>query len=83
MHCSNLIHKSVLVSILLNLCLPYILKPYALKDEIKPPNGAASLPLKGQFMHMMIHHSQVPFMSSLIVGLIVFLSNYLAYSFKL
>ena len=41
--------------------------------------GAASLSLKSQFMHMMIHHNQVPFMSSIIIAIIVGLSVYLGY----
>ena len=46
----------------------------ATPEEIKPPLGANSLSMKSQFMHMMVHHNQVPFMSSIIVGLIVGLS---------
>ena len=66
--------KAMLVGILLNLVLPFILKPFATASEIKPPSGAANLDFKGQFMHMMVHHHQVPIMSSLIVALIVGLS---------
>ena len=70
--------KAIIVSVLLNLFLPFILKPFATAAEIKPPNGAADLDFKGQFMHMMVHHNQVPIMSSLIVALIVGLSIYIA-----
>lgn len=82
MHCSELIKKATIVSIVLNLLLPKLLTPYATEDEIKPPNGAKSLSPKGQFMHMMVHHNQVPVMSSFIVALIVFLSNYIAYAYR-
>tara|TARA_B100000073_G_scaffold337541_1_gene333577 strand:- start:454 stop:825 length:372 start_codon:yes stop_codon:yes gene_type:complete len=68
--------KATAISILLNLILPFILTPFASENQIKPPKGAASLSLVGQFMHMMVHHNQVMFMSSVIVGLIVFLSVY-------
>lgn len=51
-----------------------IFKPLATQEEIKPPNGASNLSLKGQFMHMLVHHGQVPFTSSVIVALIVGLS---------
>ena len=68
--------KATAISILLNLILPLILTPFASENQIKPPKGAASLSLVGQFMHMMVHHNQVMFMSSVIVGLIVFLSVY-------
>ena len=66
--------KCVTIAIALNIILPFILTPFASVSEIKPPNGAAMLSFKGQFMHMMVHHNQVIFMSSFIVGLIVFLS---------
>tara|TARA_Y100000592_G_C5392712_1_gene279063 strand:+ start:68 stop:316 length:249 start_codon:yes stop_codon:yes gene_type:complete len=75
---TTLILKACVVGIILNLVLPFILKPFATPQEIKPPNGAASLSYKGQFMHMMVHHNQVPFMSSLIIALIVGLSVFFA-----
>ena len=75
---TTLILKACVFGIILNLVLPFILKPFATPQEIKPPNGAASLSYKGQFMHMMVHHNQVPFMSSLIIALIVGLSVFFA-----
>lgn len=69
--------NSVIYGVILNLILPLILKPFATKEEIMPQNGAASLSLKGQFMHMMVHHNQVPFMSSVIIAIIVGLSVFL------
>ena len=79
MNCSTLINKSVIIAVALNIILPILLKPYATPDEIKPPNGAANLSFKGQFMHMMVHHNQVIFTSSVIVALIVYLSMRIAY----
>tara|TARA_B100001094_G_scaffold271941_1_gene277501 strand:+ start:7184 stop:7432 length:249 start_codon:yes stop_codon:yes gene_type:complete len=73
----------IIFGIILNLVLPLILKPFATPEEVRPTNGAASLSLKGQFMHMMIHHNQVPFMSSVIIAIIVGLSVYLSHQFKL
>jgi hypothetical protein len=70
----NLVLKSVCFSILLNLLLPFILRPFATEEEKMPEGGATTLSYKGQFMHMMVHHNQVPFMSSFIVALIVGLS---------
>lgn len=64
----------VAISIMINLILPQILKPLATKDQKKPPDGAEKLPFFDQLMHMFVHHAQVPFSSSLIVGVIVFLS---------
>ncbi len=71
---SKIILYAVLVAVVLNIVLPLVLKPFATEEEIKPSNGAASLSLKGQFMHMMVHHNQVIFTSSVIVGLIVAIS---------
>tara|TARA_B100000035_G_C21006192_1_gene557363 strand:- start:438 stop:692 length:255 start_codon:yes stop_codon:yes gene_type:complete len=79
---SNCIQNAVFYGVVLNLVLPFVLKPFATPEEIKPPNGAQNLSLKSQFMHMMVHHSQVPLISSVIVGLIVGLSVYLGYKFK-
>lgn len=75
--------NSVIYGIILNLVLPIILIPFATNEEIMAPNGANALSFKGQFMHMMIHHNQVPFMSSVIVAIIVGLSVFLGYAFKL
>jgi len=76
---SNCIVNAVLVGVLLNLGLPFLLKPFATPEEIKPPDGAAKLSLKSQFMHMMVHHNQVPFMSSVIIAIMVGLSVYIGY----
>ena len=64
----------VAVSVILNLVLPIVFTPFASPEEIKPTNGAENLSFKGQFMHMLVHHGQVPFTSSLIIALIVGLS---------
>ena len=62
--------------------LQFIFINFATQEEIKPPKGASQLSVKGQFMHMMVHHGQVPFMSSVIVAIIVGLSFYLGYLLK-
>jgi len=72
----------IIFGVLLNIVLPLVLKPHATEEEIRPPNGAASLSLKGQFMHMMVHHNQVPLMSSVIIAIIVGLSVYLGNNYK-
>jgi hypothetical protein len=66
--------KAAIIGVVLNIALALILSPFASKEEIKPPNGAAKLPFKSQVMHMLVHHGQVLFTSSLIVGLLVGLS---------
>ena len=74
--------NAMIIGVILNLVLPVALKPLATPNEIKPPNGASNLSYKGQFMHMMVHHGQVPFMSSVIIAIIVGLSVYLGYLLK-
>ena len=74
----NCILNAVFMGVVLNIILPLILTPFATYEEHTPTNGASSLSFKGQFMHMMVHHNQVMFSSSLIVGLIVFLACLMA-----
>tara|TARA_Y100000591_G_C21725115_1_gene640955 strand:- start:753 stop:1001 length:249 start_codon:yes stop_codon:yes gene_type:complete len=69
---------AALIGIILNIVLSYVLSPFATKEEIKPPNGAANLSFKEQIMHMLVHHKQVMVTSSLIVALLVGLSTFLA-----
>ena len=71
---NSLFVKAACVGIVLNIVFVLILSPFASKEEIKPPNGAAKLSFKSQIMHMLVHHGQVPFSSSLIVALLVGLS---------
>ena len=70
--------KVVGIVVLLNLILPRIAKPFATEEEIKPPNGADKLSFKGQIMHMLVHHEQVPITSSLIVSVLVIVAFYLS-----
>ena len=76
------IANSVLLGVVLNIVLPMLLTPFATDEERSPPNGAASLSMKSQFMHMMVHHSRVPIMSSFIVALIVGTAVFLGYQLK-
>ena len=75
--------NACIYAVVLNLVLPMVAKPFATKDEIKPPNGASNLSFKSQIMHMLVHHAQVPVTSSLIIVLIVSLSITLGYRFKI
>jgi hypothetical protein len=79
----NCILNSIVFAVLLNIVLPIVVTPFATKEEKTPSNGANNLSYKGQFMHMIVHHGQVPFMSSIIVAFIVGLSVYLNYTFPL
>ena len=67
--------KPIVISILINILLPFLIKPFASEIQITPPNGAASLKFFDQVMHMFVHHAQVPIASSLIVAIIVAASN--------
>lgn len=71
---NKLVIHSVIVAVILNLILPKLVMPFATKEEVKPPNGADNLSFKGQLMHMLVHHGQVPLTSSIIVAIIVFVS---------
>ena len=66
--------KAALAGVGINLILPALVEPFATEDEVSPPDGAAALAIKGQLVHMLVHHNQVPFTSSVIVGAIVYLS---------
>ncbi len=72
------IYKCIAIAVVINLVLPQVLKPFATKEQIKPPQGAQNLPFLDQLMHMFVHHAQVPVSSSLIVAVIVGLSVYLS-----
>ena len=76
------IMNAIIFGIVLNIVLPLVVAPFATPEEKMPSKGAASLSPKGQFMHMLVHHGQVPVMSSAIIALIVGLSIYLGYLFK-
>lgn len=70
--------KTALIAVALNVVLSYALSPFATKEEIKPPNGASKLSFKSQIMHMLVHHKQVIFTSSLIVALVTGLACFIA-----
>ena len=67
----------IIASVVVNLIVPQLFKPFATPDEITPPMGASALSFKGQLMHMFVHHAQVPFSSSIIVAIIVLTSFFL------
>ena len=74
----NFICKSVVIAILINLILPALIQPFATKAQVTPPQGAKNLSFFDQLIHMLVHHSQVPLTSSIIVAVIVGLSVYVA-----
>tara|TARA_B100000963_G_scaffold361809_1_gene399868 strand:+ start:5795 stop:6049 length:255 start_codon:yes stop_codon:yes gene_type:complete len=68
---------SSLVGVILNIVLAIVLTPFATADQIKPPDGAAELDFFSQIMHMIVHHGQVLFTSSLIIFVVVLISTVL------
>ena len=70
--------KTAAIGVLLNVVLSFAFSPFATAEEVKPPNGADKLSFKSQIMHMLVHHKQVMFTSSLIVALLTGLSCWLA-----
>lgn len=66
--------KISIIAVVLNITLALILSPFATSEQIKPPNGAANLDFFSQIMHMLVHHGQVLFTSSLIIFVLTFLS---------
>ena len=80
---SKCLQNAVLMGVILNIVLPYLIKPFASQEEITPSNGVKSLDFKGQIMHMLIHHHMVPVSSSVIIALIVGLSVYLGYNYPI
>ena len=76
------IANAIVIGVVLNIVLPMVVTPFATGEEKMPKGGAASLDPKGQFVHMLVHHGQVPIVSSFIVALIVGLSVSIGYQMK-
>ncbi len=74
----NFLLNCVAWSVILNIVVSMMASHIATPDEVSPPNGAAQLSLKGQIMHMFVHHNQVVVTSSIIVAIVVGLSVYLS-----
>jgi len=71
---------NAIVGVVLNVVLALALSPFATPSQITPPQpgGAAALDFFSQIMHMLVHHGQVLFTSSLIIFAVVFLSTIIA-----
>ena len=76
------IANAIVIGVVLNIVLPMVVNPFATGEEKMPKGGAASLDSKGQFVHMLVHHGQVPIVSSFIVAIIVGLSVFIGYQMK-
>lgn len=79
---SSLVAQSVLIGVLLNVVLSLLASQFASDEQKSPPNGAQELPFFSQIMHMLVHHKQVLWTSSLIVALVVAISVSMAATMK-
>lgn len=66
--------KAALVAVILNVALPFVIAPFASEKEKNACIKDKQLNLKEKFMVMLLHHKEMPAMSSAIVALVVVLS---------
>ncbi len=64
----------VVVSVVLNIVLPIVAAQVATPEQANPSGSPAELSLVDQVVHMLVHHSQVPVTSSIVVAAIVAIS---------
>lgn len=79
----SIILHSVVAGVVLNITLALLFSEFATDSQIKPPEGAAKLNFLGQFIHMLVHHKQVLFMSSVIVAIVVGVSVTFAVHYRI
>ena len=70
----KIIVKAALVSVILNIVLPFVLYPFATEREKNACIKDDDLNLKEKFMVMLIHHKHMPIMSSVIIALVISIS---------
>ena len=70
----NYIIKSAFVAVVLNLLLPFILYPFATEKEKNACIKDEDLNIKERFMVMLLHHKNMPIMSSIIIALVITVS---------
>ena len=66
--------KAPLVAVILNVVLPFVIAPFASEKEKNACIKDGGLNPKEKFMVMLLHHKEMPVMSSAIVALVVVLS---------
>jgi len=74
----NIVLKAALISMVLNLILPYFVSPFATEKEKNACIKDKNLNLKEKFMIMLLHHQLMPVMSSVIVAIVLLVSVTLA-----
>lgn len=75
---SNLAIKSACIAIIINIVLAFSLYQFATKNEINPPHGPGHLPFKSQIMHILVSHKEILGSSSLVIGVGIILTIYIA-----
>tara|TARA_B100000768_G_scaffold160227_1_gene159686 strand:+ start:438 stop:674 length:237 start_codon:yes stop_codon:yes gene_type:complete len=70
----KIIVKAALVSVILNIVLPFVLYPFATEREKNACIKDDDLNLKEKFMVMLLHHKHMPIMSSVIIALVISIS---------
>ena len=58
--------------------VPLVARKFTTQEEIKPVGGIKNLTFKGKMMHLMVHFSQFPLESLLLLGTLVAISFYLS-----
>ena len=71
--------NAMIVAVVLNLLIPRLFARFATDEEINHPDGVGNLSYKGQFMHMMVDHTEDTLLTSVFIAGIVGLSVYLGY----
>lgn len=63
--------KPALVGALLNVVLAHLVEQVATPEQVNPSNGAESLDIVGQMVHMVVSHKKVLVSSSILVAVLV------------
>jgi hypothetical protein len=68
------LYKVIIITIILNLILPFIFKYFANRNEMNPPKGIEKLSYKGQFMNMMYNKNRTKIVNIIYIIIIIILS---------
>lgn len=71
------------IAVILNLIIPEIILPHISENVKNPKDGVESLSFSERFLHLMYSFTVSPFLSSLILIIIVALSTFLASVIKI
>lgn len=77
----NCMTKVTGVFILLLLIIPFLAKDFTTQSEIKPIGGLKNLTVKGRFMHLLVHFSQFPMETIILLSIMLIISFYVSQIF--